>query len=812
MAKEDSSQTETSTPDDKPAARSMQERIFALLTWAKMSTWRMALVGMIGITLLGSVFAVWSYLAHLAVSVEEPVTLQMALDKLNEGDFEQAESLVREMQRRPQDPDDFGGALYILGSVKAHQAESEWSAARQRAVHLVAARYLQKAQSLGVPREIEPQLLFLLGQSLIQGNQPQNGIRILNQALSLENAPSQKVHILLTDANLALPNPDYDSVLHHNAELLKNPNLTDDQRTEALIVRAETLGQVGRADEAREILKQLSKDRSDDGELKNLSGRLLLSAAEKLPESNPERQAMIEQAVSDLQAAQQLDPFNGALTRQARYWIGKTFELQRDYEEAINEYDQIGKLYGDTPESLASQIAEADLLRFAGKKKQSLAAYRRVLESVGNPTTYSNKLLSLEQLKKHLRSAHASFVEAEEFDSALTLLEQFDSLFEHEVIIELRASTHEAWGQSELKQAAESPPIRAAKLAHDGRYHLRAAGRAYESLAKVRFATREYTDDLWYAAENYYLGQTYTHAARMLEDYLHYEPERRNAAVFLRLGQSYLTLGEIEKAIRALEQCIAMHPRDLAVYQARLECVRAYRQMDRYEEAERLLLENINGDELTPKSPEWRDSLFELGEIQHETGRFEQAFKTLEEAVIRYPDASQALMARYTIARSFHNAAQVPAKNVRLAKTENERQKNRKLRDQNLEGALENYKLVQRMLTLQDHGESNELKQHLLRNCYMMQGSVLFQLRRYEQARKAYANVSTLFQNQPFVLESFVHIANCWRRLDEPLNARRTIEQAKLVLQRLPNDTNFKLATNFNRQQWQLLLNEMSKW
>ena len=469
-------------------------------------------------------------------------------------------------------------------------------------------------------------------------------------------------------------------------------------------------------------------------------------------------------------------------------------------------------LFGDSAESLAAQIAEADLLRYAGKVDEALAMYRGVVESVGNPVTYSNKLLSLGELKKRLRSAHASFIEKKQFDAALALLEQFDLLFSHEMIIELRAKTHESWGRSELEEAADLTPLRSAELAKEGRHHLRAAGRAYESLARVRFATREYTDDLWLASENYYQGQSYVHVARVLEEYLKYEPERRNAAVFLRLGQCYLTGGKVEKAVRALEQCITMNPRDLAVYQARLECVRAYRQLDRFEDAERLLLENINGEELTPTSPEWRDSLFELGQLFHETERYEQAFEALEEAVIRYPDAPQSLMARYTIARSFHNAAQIPAQKVKLAKTENERQKNRKLRDQNLEGALESYRLVQRMLTLEDHGESNQLKEQLLRNCYMMQGSVLFQLRRYEEARKAYANVSTLFQNEPFVLESFIHIATCWRRLDQPMNARRTIEQAKLVLQRLPADTDFKLTTNFNRQQWQLLLNEMSKW
>ena len=790
----------------------MQSRVARLIQWMNATRLRKVVVGLSLFTSAAMVLALWSYLAHLAVSEEDPITLQMALDALSEGNYEEAETLIGQLQQQPQNPDDFGGALFVLGAVKANQADNEWSAARQRAVHLVAARYLQKALSLGVKEEIDPQLRFLLGQSLIQGNQPRRGIEVLSDALAVQDAPSKKVHALLTEAYLALPDPDLNAVLRHSQAYLEFDDLTADQRREASIVRAETLGKLGRNDEAAAILDELKDGVAGDAKLRNLSGRLKLGSASTLSIENPERQALIDQAIGDLQAAQRLDTQSGEITRRARFWIGKAYELEGDHEAAIEEYDQLGKLFGDTDESLAAQVAEADLLRYDGMNDQALAAYRSVVESVGSPVTYSNKLLSLGELRKRLRSAHASFIEKEHFESALSLLEQFNLLFTHEEIIELLAKTHEAWGKSELREADGMSPLRAAELLKEGWYHMRASGRAYESLAEVRFATREYTDDLWIAAENYYQGQSYSHAARVLEDYLRYEPERRNAAVFLRLGQCYLTTGEIDNAVRALEQCITMHPRDLAVYQARLECVRAYRQLNRHEEAEQLLLENINGEELTPDSPEWRDSLFELGELFHETERYKQAFEALEEAVIRYPDAHQALMARYTIARSFHNAAQIPAEKVKLAKTENERQKNRKLRDENLEGALKNYRLVQRMLTLEDHGESNALKQQLLRNCYMMQGSVLFQLRRYEDARKAYANVSTLFQNEPFVLESFVHIATCWRRLDQPMNARRTIEQAKLVLQRLPSDTNFKLATNFNRQQWQLLLDEMAKW
>jgi len=224
------------------------------------------------------------------------------------------------------------------------------------------------------------------------------------------------------------------------------------------------------------------------------------------------------------------------------------------------------------------------------------------------------------------------------------------------------------------------------------------------------------------------------------------------------------------------------------------------------------LLTNLTGDTLTPDSIEWRDSLFLLGEHLYETGRYEEAIVKLEEAVTRYPDAPQALLARYTIARSYHSAAAEPATLAREAKTESERQKNRRLRDDNLKAALESYNIAQRRITLSGQAGDSALARTLLRNCYMMQGSVLFDLRRYEDARKAYANVSTLYQNDPFVLESFVHIANCWHRLNQPMNARQTIAQAKLVLQRLPEEADFKESTNFSREQWELLLDEMGKW
>ncbi len=803
---------EPNTTDQETAE---QGRIARLIRWASTSRLRMALVGSFALVALVGTFALWSYLAQLAVNDEDPATLARALEAMDSQNFEEARNIVGKMRRKPDAYYGFGASLFVLGAVKAEEAKSQWSAERSRAIHLLAARYLEKARSLGVPAVRENQLNFLLGQSLILGNQPQAGIDVLKKLLDDAEVPTTEIHALLSEAYLATVEPDLESALKHNQAMLKDDSVGKKKRAKALITQAGILRQLGRLEEAREQLIAAGKvvsESSLQALTKSVSGQLAIAEAERLPKNSEERTSLLNQALADLREAQRQDPLNGELTRQAMVWIGRCYEAMENIPAAIDQYGRIGKLYGDTPESIVASLAKADADRVEGNLKLALAGYRSVLESVGDPVTYVNYLLPLSELRKRLLLAHASLVERKLFEDALAMVDRFSPVFGAVEVTQLRGLTHKEWGMEELEQALKANPRHAGEIVRKGRHHLRAAGRAYEALAQLRFATRQFTEDLWESAENYYQGQSYTHATRVLEQYLHHEARRHKARALLRLGQSLLATNRPDQAIEALEECIEMYPRDGDVYQARLDCVHAYRQRGDNAKAEELLLTNLNGDQLMPSSPEWRDSLFTIGELLHDSGRYDEAIRKLDEAVSRYPEAPQALLARYTIARSYYSAAEEPAEKIKTAKTENERQKSRKLRDQNLDSALQNYLVVQRMISLDGQEETSLLKRTLLRNCYMMQGSVLFQLKQYEEARKAYSNVSTLYQDEPFVLESFVHIANCWRRLNQPVKARGTIEQAKLVLGTLPPKTDFRLATNFNRQQWKLLLDEMSRW
>jgi tetratricopeptide (TPR) repeat protein len=378
--------------------------------------------------------------------------------------------------------------------------------------------------------------------------------------------------------------------------------------------------------------------------------------------------------------------------------------------------------------------------------------------------------------------------------------------------LELRGGTLERWGELLLSQASdESGPSNPQRSA--GLHKLRAAGVAFEQLASQRFATRSYTSDLWQSAENYFDGHNFTSTIRLLNEYLDNEPELRNAQALLRLGQSYLAIGEVPQSVAAFEECIEFHPLDGATFQARIDCAKAYWHQGDTARAEQLLRENIAGSALKPSSREWKDSLFELGMLLHETGQHEQAIVTLEEAIERYPQDSQRLVAQYVLGESYRRWGQELLGRAGEARTTSEREKNVRQANERLSAALKHFEEVQVSITLKTHDlHSDPLLGTMLRNCYMLEGTVLFDLGRFKEAIEAYSNVASLYPDNPFVLETFVQIANCWRRLGQDGKARGAIQQAQIVLQGLPSDSDFASTTALNREEWGILLADMSKW
>jgi tetratricopeptide (TPR) repeat protein len=810
--------------NEKPAAdaaarRSLPMRIAAGAgRWTTASKLRMAITAVAGLLALAVVFATWSYVARMAVESLKPATIEMALAALEAGKLdprklEEAKDIVGEMQTQKATPELVGGAMYVLGVLKAREAELEASSERRVATHQIAARYLQQAIAEGVPRGREGEAAYLLGKSLVNGGQPEASIRHLEEALRTYAGAPGEVHALLVRALLESSSPNLASALAHNEFVIRDASLAGPARDDAWLLRAETLLRMGRPTESLAALAEVPGNGEFEGRRTLLLGRLELDAATKLPADSPEQRAKIDAAVKQFKVAEGLDTDNGALARQAIFWTAKCLELRGDRVGARAQYKRLSELYGDTEEGLAAGLAEADNARLAGATELAIAGYRSALQAVGNLQTYDNSLLPLEELRTRLLAAYQQFVGDELFAEALTMLDLIAPVVGRAECMELRAKTHQAWGARRRDQAAKERRQQAAALANEGRFHLRAAGLAYEDLARMRYATRYFTDDLWVAADCYFQGQSYSSAARLFQEFLANEARKWNDVALVRLGQSLIPLGKFQEAIDALEECIEIFPDNPVTHQARLEAGRAYQQIGEPDEAERLLRENLDAKALTTESTEWRDSLFALGELLYEQGRYDEAVSVLDHAVRKYPDDKATLLAKYMIARAYHNAAEALTKRLRdIDDNETELNRSRRAATGNLESAHATYLDVQQTITLSGTAEDDPLTKMLLRNCYMMQGSVLVELKRFEEARQAYQNVITLYQNDPVVLEGFLQVANCWRRLDEPAMARGNLERAKVVLDRFPADANFLASTNFDRQQWKLLLDEMSKW
>ena len=76
----------------------------------------------------------------------------------------------------------------------------------------------------------------------------------------------------------------------------------------------------------------------------------------------------------------------------------------------------------------------------------------------------------------------------------------------------------------------------------------------------------------------------------------------------------------------------------------------------------------------------------------------------------------------------------------------------------------------------------------------------LFDMGKYEDAIQAYSAATNRYQHEPESLEAYVQIASCHRRMGRISEARGTLEQARVVLQRIRADADFTKTTRLARQ------------
>ncbi len=789
----------------------------ALLGWTTQNRLRAGLVA--GACLLSAaVMVIGSIAIAKQRSAGPPVTLETVLEALDLRAYDDARDMAQRLKEQGTLPlAELGAPPFVLGAVAAYEGDDTWSKDKIN-YYLLAARHLEEARDRGFPAGRRAEGLYLLGRSLYFSGKIPASRRVLLEALKLYKHQATEIHRLLAGAYLHDADPMLQEALAENEIYLSDRKLPAAVRHEGLLQRAQILLLLDRIAECTAELGKIPANAKNHADAIIMQGRVLMHEASQLrskPDATSEDQLKARRnyraAIKTLQRAQGRDTLSTQATRKAMYLIGVCYLQLGDYRAALARFSRTYKQYPELAEGLAASFQEAELSRQLGRDGEALAGYRRTLSAITDPENFSNPWITLKQLRSRIRSTYEHYLQTQNFEIALQLTRLFYPLFSRVQTLELMAAAHRAWGQALLRQAADVPPDKADPLRQLGREQLRQAGRVYGRLAELETATRRYPDDLWYSASAYLAGQDYVHAIGVLQQYLKDQARRRHPQALVHLGEAMLALNRTDEALESFRECIEFHQRDAAAYRARLLASRAYLERGDLQQVETLLQENLNGEDLTPSSQEWRDSLFALGELLHIEHRYAEAIRRLEEAVERYPDDPQTLPSRYLIADSYRQAAATAQKKLEqdlpgTARVTHSRQ----IREQ-FETALQRYEEIREIISRrQETGELTSREKLMLRNCYFAVGDIYFDLGQYEAAIRAYRTTTNRYQSRPAVLLAYVQIASAYRRLNKPLEARATLEQAKAVLGRIKTESAFTETTNYNRQQWTELLDSLS--
>lgn len=779
-------------------------------------------------------------------------SLSEALDLLRSGKVNDARLMAADLRGDKKiSYSDRGAVLFILGSGVAADAAVHSNAQEQQVLYLVASRYLEESRLCGFPEGYEAEGLALLGRCLVLAGRPDEAIPILKQAVAANPQRQSELYDLLTRAALQSQPPQPKQALDYNRRYLASRGLTASQRDLGLTRQGEIYLALGDADAGRRTLAQIPSNSPAHVPSVLLLVRLLLLEADQVAKTqSPDESLQAEvrdaltSAIASLEEVVQRPRVESDLKTQAQLLQAICYSRLEEQGKAIGLFVKVRRASFGSPQAFAAAIFEADMHLGSGRSDEALKLYKRAILDATAAVAERNVWLPRSELEAHLSAAFRRYVEGSDFSRAVELARVLPPLLDETLSYQWRAQAQHAWAEQLQLQAAPQPLATAEALRIEARSHFRQAGADYERLAELRIRTRHYLDDLSRSATDYLAGHGYAQAARVYRQFLKSDPQEGRPEALTGLGEALLAIGQTDTALAALAQCSDLFPRHPASYRARYLASLAEQERGKLDVAGQLLVENLYNHSLTPDSAEWRDSLFALGRLRYREGleaetrsraagvdsasadrkragiteldrshaAFQDAIRLLDEAIRRYPQAEQSIESRYLLAEAHRQAAKWPRKRLDMVTIEASKAPLVRQMQDELEAAAGEYgTLIGQLGDDRDGKGQNRLQQSILRNSYFGRADALFDMGRYDEAAEAYSAATNRYQNEPESLAAYVQIAACYRRQNRLNEARGTVEQARLVLQRIRQDADFKRTTPYSRDDWDNLLTWLSK-
>ena len=415
-----------------------------------------------GLAVMGGA-VVAAKVATASAARRKPISVESALEALDRGDFDAARQLAETLRDRGvMETDGHGYVAFVLGVLTLRETERA-NPAEKKGLLRSAAGYLEIAHVHGFPPGREAEGTWLFGKCLYEDGRFADARPVLREALELNPQKASETRLLLAGACLNQSPPRLAEALEENRLALADGGFPSAARVSAQLQRAEILLDLEKYSDCLAVLDAARSEQNGNAEAMLLRGQALLGEVRVMknraghPATNEQIQKSCQAAVGLFRKAQDNQEPSSPTGAKAMYLVGVCLLEQGDLQGALRQFERTRLLHPSTPEALAANLRQAEILRQLHRDDESMAEYRRVLRSAGDGETYSNRWFPLEELRDRILDAYQHDLGDRKYERCLELVKHFCPVFPVERKILATAEAEQAWGRDLVNQAGEPP-------------------------------------------------------------------------------------------------------------------------------------------------------------------------------------------------------------------------------------------------------------------------------------------------------------------------------------------------------------------
>lgn len=726
-----------------------------------------------------------------------------------------AEKIARELRAADYTDPTFGGAIeYALGIIAFEKAE-EAVEYGDKSGYVDAIRLLREAEKRALVAERRGDWSYALGISLARIGSATEAEPHLAEAFDLlPHDDRARIRNLLEAAVTTRSEPLLERTVEVGQAVLETA--PPEEREPFVLVTSKSLVLLGRVEDANSLLATAPES------VRESDAALVFRAQGLVAEGDNAGAIALLQRV--------IDGGEGRASREALLLAGRAAEAIDDLDNATLHYQRVASRYPNSHEAVAAAIRAAEILRRTGRREESLDAYRRVLESITDPAEFHNRWLGLEELRETVLSAWAELVDGGDYADAIELASISGTLYPAGGAVELEARATKRWAESIQQQFDDGTYTRRQSLREQLFRHWRDAGEVYARLAEELRSSTEYGPTLFEAARHFVQGRAFDRALVLLDEFIATKPKALLPEALLERGRVLFELQRLEDAEAQFAEVASRFPTSPSSYEATLELGRCQHAEGRTAEADATWNAILADDELGPEAAVWRAALLELAQLdlqQAESQLFDardprsdaesrrtarvQVAELLDRTVARfgeylerYDGDTDAESVRFRFARTLQYRAENLRASVEDAETANVRSQLHRRAKEDLARSIRVYRELQEALLPTEAADRlNVLEREFLDRSYLEVARVLYDLGRFEESVVAYSAAANRYPDDARVLVCYVQMANAYQRLGKEIEARSMLQQARLILERLPDDVFRASSTTMSRADWQ---------